>query len=165
MRKLAERSQRAASEISELSSGSVEVAVKAGQMLNQLVPDIQKTSDLVQEISAASSEQDKGVTQIDSAVQQINQVTQQSASASEELASMAEELSAQATQLYDTISFFKVDNAGKTRHIHEMKRIKQPAHLRQIEQKQAGQREEQKQGVNIQLYESTDKDDREFEEY
>ncbi len=113
VRKLAERSQTAAGEISQLSSSSVDIAEKAGEMLDRLVPDIQKTAELVQEIAAASSEQNAGAEQINSAIQQLDQVTQQNASASEELASSAEELSGQAEQLTDTIGFFKLDDASK----------------------------------------------------
>jgi methyl-accepting chemotaxis protein len=112
VRKLAERSQKAAAEISELSASSVEVAEKAGDMLTKMVPDIQKTAELVQEISAACKEQDTGAEQINKAIQQLDQVIQQNASASEEMASTAEELSSQAEQLQSSISFFKVDDEG-----------------------------------------------------
>ncbi len=108
VRKLAERSQSAAGEISQLSTTSVEVAEKAGQMLAKLVPDIQKTAELVQEISAASKEQTTGADQINSAIQQLNQVIQQNAGAAEEMSSTAEELSSQAEQLQNTIAFFKI---------------------------------------------------------
>jgi methyl-accepting chemotaxis protein len=108
VRKLAERSQSAAGEISQLSTTSVEVAEKAGQMLAKLVPDIQKTAELVQEISAASREQTTGADQINSAIQQLNQVIQQNAGAAEEMSSTAEELSSQAEQLQGSISFFRV---------------------------------------------------------
>ena len=109
VRKLAERSQKAAAEISELSSNSVGVAEKAGELLGKIVPDIQKTADLVQEISAASREQDTGAEQINKAIQQLDTVIQQNAGVSEELASTAEELSSQAEQLQSAIAFFKVD--------------------------------------------------------
>jgi methyl-accepting chemotaxis protein len=108
VRKLAERSQEAAGEISQLSTSSVEVAEKAGEMLTRLVPDIQKTAGLVQEISAASKEQTTGADQINTAIQQLNQVIQQNAGSAEEMASTAEELSAQAEQLQETVSFFKI---------------------------------------------------------
>jgi methyl-accepting chemotaxis protein len=110
VRKLAERSQTAAGEISKLSKSSVEVAEKAGSMLTKLVPDIQKTSELVQEISASSKEQAGGADQINGAIQQLNKVIQQNAGAAEEMASTAEELSSQAEQLQGTISFFKTNN-------------------------------------------------------
>jgi methyl-accepting chemotaxis protein len=109
VRKLAERSQKAAAEISELSSSSVEVAEKAGEMLNRMVPDIQKTAELVQEISAACREQDSGAEQINKAIQQLDQVIQQNAGASEEMSSTAEELSSQAEQLQSSIAFFRID--------------------------------------------------------
>ncbi len=110
VRKLAERSQAAAGEISFLSSSSVEVAEKAGEMLKKLVPDIQKTAELVQEINAASNEQNSGADQINRAIQQLDQVIQQNAGTSEEMASTAEELASQAEQLQDTIAFFKVED-------------------------------------------------------
>jgi len=114
VRKLAERSQAAAGEISTLSTRSVQVAETAGEMLNKMVPDIQRTSELVQEISASSKEQDTGAEQISKAIQQLDSVIQQNASASEEMASTSEELSSQAEQLKDTISFFRID-AGSMR--------------------------------------------------
>jgi methyl-accepting chemotaxis protein len=109
VRKLAERSQSAAGEISTLSTRSVQIAETAGDMLNRMVPDIQKTAELVQEISASSREQDSGAEQISKAIQQLDQVIQQNASASEEMASTSEELSGQAEQLKETISFFRID--------------------------------------------------------
>jgi len=112
VRKLAERSQIAAGEISELSVSSVEVAEKAGSMLSGILPDIQKTAELVQEINASSKEQDTGAQQINKAIQQLDQVIQQNASASEEMASTAEELSSQSAQLQSTIAFFRIDSHG-----------------------------------------------------
>lgn len=109
VRKLAERSQNAASEISTLSTSSVEIAEKAGEMLNQIVPDIRKNAELVQEINAASNEQSTGADQINLALQQLDQVIQQNAAASEELSSTSEELASQASQLQEVISFFRVD--------------------------------------------------------
>ena len=108
VRKLAERSQLAAGEISNLSINSGETATKAGDMLKQLVPNIEKTAELVQEISSASKEQSYGIEQINKAIIQLESVTQQNASSSEELASTAEELSGQADQLNELMTFFKV---------------------------------------------------------
>jgi methyl-accepting chemotaxis protein len=127
VRKLAERSQTAAGEISKLSSSSVEVAEKAGDMLSKLVPDIQKTAELVQEIAAASNEQNTGAEQINKAIQQLDQVIQQNASASEELSSTAEELSSQAEQLQGTIGFFRVKggDGGTGRQIFAGKKKEQ----------------------------------------
>lgn len=113
VRKLAERSQSAAGEISGLSTRSVAIAEQAGEMLTRMVPDIQKTSELVQEITASSKEQDTGAEQINKAIQQLDQVIQQNASASEEMASTSEELSSQAEQLQDSISFFNIGNQIK----------------------------------------------------
>ena len=115
VRKLAERSQIAAQEIGEVATNSVELAEKAGGLLSEIVPNIRKTSDLVQEISAASSEQSSGVGQINAAVGQLNQTTQQNASSSEELAATSEEMSSQAEQLQQTMAFFKLDGAGQNR--------------------------------------------------
>ncbi|MGK5091943.1 methyl-accepting chemotaxis protein [Deltaproteobacteria bacterium TL4] len=112
VRKLAERSQNASAEITELSSSSVTIAEKAGLMLQELVPAIQRTAELVQEISAASSEQNSGAEQINKALQQLDIVIQQNASTSEEMASTSEELSAQANQLQDTIDFFKTEQGS-----------------------------------------------------
>jgi methyl-accepting chemotaxis protein len=109
VRKLAERSQVAAAEISQLSGTSVEIAERAGTMLSKLVPDIQKTAELVQEISVASKEQSGGADQINGAIQQLNNVVQQNAGSAEEMASTAEELASQADRLQATISFFRVN--------------------------------------------------------
>ena len=112
VRKLAERSQVASQEIGEVAKGSVSLAVRAGELLDEIVPAIQKTSDLVQEISAASSEQSSGANQINQAMEQLNAITQQSASASEELASTSEEMNGQAEQLQQLVSFFKIDGGS-----------------------------------------------------
>lgn len=128
VRKLAERSQVAAGEISQLSRQSVMIAERAGEMLKKLVPDILRTSELVQEISTSSNEQSSGAAQINSAIQQLNQVIQQNASSSEEIAGTSEELSSQAEQLLSTIEFFRLENAE--RHLsksyinHDRKEIK-----------------------------------------
>ncbi|GFE83354.1 hypothetical protein GCM10011487_53540 [Steroidobacter agaridevorans] len=111
VRKLAERSQVAAQEIGTVATNSVELAERAGKLLDEIVPSITKTSDLVQEISAASQEQASGVNQINAAVTQLSQTTQQNATSSEELAATAEEMSGQAEQLQHTVAFFKVEGA------------------------------------------------------
>ncbi len=115
VRKLAERSQAAAAEISALSGETVQVATEAGDMLNRLVPDIRKTAELVAEISAACREQDIGASQINEAIQQLDKVTQQNAGASEEMSATSEELAAQAEELQASIAFFRVDNAAQAR--------------------------------------------------
>ena len=113
VRKLAERSQLAAGEISHLSTTSVRIAERAGGMLTKLVPDIQKTAELVQEITASSNEQNTGADQINRAVKQLDMVIQQNAGASQELASTSEELASQAEHLMNTISFFNVGDGDR----------------------------------------------------
>ena len=112
VRKLAEKSQQAAIEINDLSQSSLGIAEKSGKLLEQMVPNIQQTAKLVEEISASSMEQNLGAGQINNALQQLNQVTQQNAATSEEMAASAEELSSQADQLKEIISFFKFDEGG-----------------------------------------------------
>lgn len=117
VRKLAERSKVAADEIDELSKNGVAISEKAGQQLEEIVPEIEKTAKLVQEIAAASIEQNSGADQVNNAIQQLNQVTQQNAAASEEMATSSEELSSQADQLKELISYFKVDNQKNVKSI------------------------------------------------
>jgi methyl-accepting chemotaxis protein len=171
VRKLAERSQTAAAEISQLSASSVEVAEQAGNMLSKLVPDIQKTAELVQEISAASNEQNSGAEQINKAIQQLDQVIQQNAGASEEMASTAEELSSQSEQLQSSIEFFKVDERGSGSRVVTRRpaavRKETAAHIEKSESKAlvaagAGKAK----GVSIDLGgKGSDKLDAEFEKY
>jgi methyl-accepting chemotaxis protein len=116
VRKLAERSQVAAQEIGQLAGSSVRLAEQAGAVLVQMVPTINKTSELVQEISAASSEQTSGVNQITTAMGHLNSATQQNASASEELSATAEELSGQAAQLQDMMAFFQLTETETSSH-------------------------------------------------
>jgi methyl-accepting chemotaxis protein len=111
VRKLAERSQVAAKEISGLASSSVKVAEQSGRLLEELVPAIKKTTDLVQEVAAASSEQASSVAQINKAMSQVDQVTQRNASGAEELASTAEELASQAEALQQLVGFFRLKGA------------------------------------------------------
>ncbi len=108
VRKLAERSQEAAAEISNLSTDTVKAAEEAGEMLTRLVPDIRRTAELVSEISAACREQDIGAGQINTAIQQLDKVTQQNAGASEEMSATSEELASQAEELQGSIAFFRV---------------------------------------------------------
>ena len=112
VRKLAERSQAAAQQISGLSGDTVKAAQQAGDMLTRLVPDIQKTAELVSEISNASREQNAGSAQINTAIQQLDKVTQQNTSAAEEMASTSEELASQAEQLQQAISYFRLDQSA-----------------------------------------------------
>ena len=174
VRKLAERSQTAAAEINQLSASSIKVAEKAGEMLKKIVPDIQRTSELVQEITASSNEQNSGAEQINSAIQQLNQVIQQNASTSEEMASTAEELSSQAEQLLDTMSFFKLDD----KRTHSTKRVNTSAPKpRALEHKMLNSSATAQPkaklnkpvnntgGVTLELGSGSDKLDYEFEKY
>lgn len=163
VRKLAERSQSAAGEISGLSTRSVAVAEQAGEMLTKMVPDIQKTAELVQEITASSKEQDTGAEQINKAIQQLDQVIQQNASASEEMASTSEELSSQAEQLQSSISFFDIGNQARRAAAVSRKPVKkvQVSHAKNavIAKQPSG-------GINLQLVHSDpDHLDEEFEKY
>ncbi|HYX08826.1 MAG TPA: methyl-accepting chemotaxis protein [Bacteroidales bacterium] len=112
VRKLAERSKIAADEIVDLSRNGVAISEKAGNQLAEMVPEIEKTARLVQEITAASMEQNSGSDQINNAIQQLNQVTQQNAAASEEMATSSEELASQADQLKDIIAYFNISGHG-----------------------------------------------------
>ncbi|HET8708342.1 MAG TPA: methyl-accepting chemotaxis protein, partial [Pseudomonadales bacterium] len=115
VRKLAERSQVAAQEISQLAGNSVGIAEHAGQLLIQMLPSIRKTADLVQEISAASTEQTLGIEQMNAAINQLNQVTQSNASAAEELSSTSEEMAAHAAQLQQLMAFFNIGDDSPAR--------------------------------------------------
>lgn len=116
VRKLAERSKIAADEIDSLSKNGVSVAERAGEKLRAIVPEIEKTANLVQEISAASIEQNNGADQVNNAIQQVNEITQQNAASSEEIASSSEELSSQAETLRDIIQFFRLEASYKLKN-------------------------------------------------
>ena len=125
VRKLAERSKIAADEIDSLAASSVKVTEDAGQLMGNLIPEIQRTTQLIQEIAAASVEQNSGSEQINGAIQQLNQVTQQNAAASEELATSSEEMNSQAEQLKDLINYFKVDNKANFKK-HSASKVNKP---------------------------------------
>ena len=177
--KLAERSQAAAGEINKLSASSVQIAEDAGRMLDKMVPDIQKTADLVQEISAASREQDTGAEQINKAIQQLDQVIQQNASASEEMSSTSEQLAQQAQQLHHAVAFFSIgdetDNLTATDRLNlTPRRQVSTAHSPILKKLAApgkhplphtGLRTEPSRGVNLRLSDASDDMDKEFEKY
>jgi methyl-accepting chemotaxis protein len=121
VRKLAERSQQSAIQIIELSKNTIREAENSGHLLDELAPDVQKSFNLVREISSSSAEQRSGAEQINVALAQLNQVTQQNASSSEELASSSNNFSAQSEKLKETVSFFKLDESGE--NIHQRDRI------------------------------------------
>ncbi|MBU4435654.1 MAG: MCP four helix bundle domain-containing protein [Alphaproteobacteria bacterium] len=128
VRKLAERSQTAATEIGAVSSDTVKAAQSAGEMLTSLVPNIRRTAELVAEISAACREQDIGAAQINEAIQQLDKVTQQNASASEEMSATSEELAAQAEELQTSIAYFRTSaNGAPARRPAARAAVKRPA--------------------------------------
>ena len=164
VRKLAERSQTAAGEISKLSASSVEVAEKAGELLGKLVPDIKKTAELVQEITAASGEQNTGAEQVNKAIQQLDQVIQQNAGAAEEMSSMAEELSSQAEQLQTSISFFKLKHEGLKEH-HDAARQRRPVGRSAVKAKVPVAKAKPAEGIALVMEEAGNGGDPEFERY
>jgi methyl-accepting chemotaxis protein len=175
VRKLAERSQNAAADISKLTLGGVTLAESAGSMLSKLVPDIRKTAELVQEIAAASAEQNTGANQVNKAIQQLDQVIQQNSSASEEMAATAEELSGQAEQLQTAIGFFKVGQASAPRLSAPRRPARKPSAYRSTAEagNHASRQGSLKTGKTIELvappgnhgFSASDADDKEFERY
>jgi methyl-accepting chemotaxis protein len=170
VRKLAERSQKAAAEINQLSATTLRVSEKSGEMLDKLVPDIQRTAELVQEISAASKEQDTGAEQINKALQQLEQVIQQNASASEEMASTTEELTGQSDQLISALGFFHTgDEGGGGRKGNGFKTARPaqaaPARAAKSGGHTAGSSVKTGGGVTLRLKDKHDDLDGEFERY
>jgi methyl-accepting chemotaxis protein len=170
VRKLAERSQKAAGEINSLSGSTVKVSEKAGEMLEKLVPDIQKTAELVQEITAASKEQDTGSEQINKALQELEKVIQQNASAAEEMASTTEELTGQSDQLLTALGFFRMNDAGQAPAARSSG-VKPAASLRKLHEAvthgsaPSASKKPAKSGVALKLKETGDSLDKEFERY
>ncbi|MCG8638518.1 MAG: methyl-accepting chemotaxis protein [Desulfobacterales bacterium] len=169
VRKLAERSQTAAGEISKLSFTSVDIAENAGKMLSKIVPDIRKTAELVQEINASSAEQNSGAEQINLALQQLDQVIQQNASAAEEMSSTAEELSSQAEQLKDTISFFTIreeESHAGDRHKKEKKTVARDEEPATVKRTTGLEPKTAPRGIEFDLSDNGEEDlDRDFEKY
>ncbi|MEQ8167597.1 MAG: methyl-accepting chemotaxis protein [Candidatus Eremiobacterota bacterium] len=172
VRSLAERSQMAAQEIGKLSVASVEVAEKAGIMLTQMVPAIQKTAELVQEISVASNEQNTGAEQINKAIQELDRVIQQNAGASEEMAATSEQLLSQAGQLQELINFFKLDSSrtsviksvvkgDKTR---EVKKLAARGHVKPQKQIGTSKMDSGEKGIVLKL-DASDSEDDEYVRY
>jgi methyl-accepting chemotaxis protein len=168
VRKLAERSQKAAGEINQLSGSTLRVSEKSGEMLDKLVPDIQRTAELVQEITAASKEQDTGAEQINKALQQLEQVIQQNASAAEEMASTTEELTGQSEQLVSALSFFRTgEEEGAAHRRKPVASVPAAAHAPKAAA--AGARAVKpasgKGGVSLKLGDKRDEADGNFERY
>ncbi|HRW63769.1 MAG TPA: Cache 3/Cache 2 fusion domain-containing protein [Bacteroidales bacterium] len=167
VRKLAERSKVAADEIVGLSAHSLKVTEDAGELMATIMPEIGKTAKLVQEISAASLEQNSGADQINNAIQQLNQVTQQNAAASEELATSAEELAGQAQQLKDNIAYF--DTGNKKQHKSARKAETQKQDFRKIQAKTSTTQSQKANlknsgGFDLKMYDDKHMDD-EYEKF
>lgn len=129
VRRLAERSQQAAAEINSVSKSSVEMAQKSGKMLSDVVPSIQKTADLVKEITAASVEMSTGSDQVNTALQQLNQVIQKNAANAEEVAATSEELNSQSLSMKDLVSYFNIGEQTETTRKHKETKLKHlPTH-------------------------------------
>jgi len=130
VRKLAERSQLAAKEIGSVAITSVEKAERAGKLLSTIVPNIKKTADLIEEISAAANQQSSGVAQINQSMAQLDKVTATNASGSEELAATAEEVNGQANSLIETMGFFKLSRTAK-KTVSSQQRMSSQSHYQQ----------------------------------
>lgn len=178
VRKLAERSKVAAEEIVGLAQNSLELSEGAGLKMQETLPQVEKTGKLVQEIAAASLEQNNGAEQVNNAVQQLNSVTQQNAAASEELATSAEEMAVQADQLRETVAFFKVGSSGNsiTKDVDAPIRKNIGVHKSQYSDvpdentgkktvsQEITEKKTETEGVNIDIGQSDDKD-KEYENY
>jgi len=176
VRKLAERSKIAADEIDVLSRSSVKVNKEVMDLMEEILPEIDRTSKLVQEIAAASMEQNSGAEQVNEAIQQLNQVTQQNAATSEEMATSSEELASQAQQLKELISYFSVEQkasltSSRTIRENKVEPIKKPQkNLQQPKpiKKDSGSTSENSfgdKGIDLKMYnDNPDKDD-EYEHY
>lgn len=162
VRKLAENSQAAAKEINNVSKNSVKIADESGQLLQKIVPDIQKTAVLVQEIAAASLEQNSGANQVNNAIMQLNAVTQKNAAAAEEMSSSAEELASQAEQLSELISFYKTGNERKSsvKLTHEKNRTFNSRPIQKSQFESSKTKKNEKVDINLE-----DENDRKFEHF
>jgi methyl-accepting chemotaxis protein len=168
VRKLAERSQLSAVEIDTLTKTSVRVTEDAGKLMAAIVPEINKTAKLVQEITAASIEQNSGAEQVNTAIQQLSQVTQQNAAASEEMATSSEELSSQAQQLMEMISFFKIENDLTGKKLFGFEKSKPVPHInvvsdRKVAPKHYKQAIKTQKGIKINII--NDKPDSDYERF
>lgn len=163
VKKLAERSQAAATEIDKVSGSGVKLAEESRQLFNEIVPKIEDTLKLVQEITASSLEQNSGAEQVNDSIQQFNQIIQQNAAAAEELATNSEELAGQAENMKEIISYFKTKNVQQQSKPmpKASKNYGRPA-LKQAE-KSLKITSTQKKGVNLRL--GSDSLDQEFEKY
>ncbi len=161
VRKLAERSKVAADEINDLSGHSLKVTEDAGEFMLGIIPEIEKTAKLVQEIAAASMEQNSGADQINNAIQQLNQVTQQNAAASEEIATGSEELASQSEQLDEMISFFTIEELKRK---STLRNNRENDHRTQRFQNHRNENKNSNRGVKLHL-DSKDSMDSDYESF
>ena len=164
VRKLAERSKAAADEIVGLSTQSLRVTEDAGGLMAKIIPDIEKTSKLVQEIAAASMEQNSGADQVNSAIQQLNQVTQQNAASSEELATSSEELAAQAQQLKEGIAYFNLGDNKQSSIVKKQAENKNVNQKPLVIKKQTNIKNNTHGGIDLKMYDDKKTDD-EYEKF
>ncbi|MCF8367171.1 MAG: hypothetical protein K9H16_15385, partial [Bacteroidales bacterium] len=162
VKKLAERSQAAATEIDKVSGSGVNLAQKSRQLFNEIVPQIEDTLKLVQEITASSLEQNSGAEQVNDAIQQFSQVIQQNAAAAEEMATNSEELASQAGYMQDMISYFKTSQTKKKKEVSDTYKNANKPRLKPAD-KSLQIKSNQKHGVNLRL--GSDNLDQEFEKY
>ncbi len=165
VRKLAERSREAAAEINMLSGSSVEVAEKAGGLLQAIVPKIRRTAELVQEIAAASREQDAGAQQVGRAIGQLDGVIQQNASAAEEMAATAQELSGQVEQLRETLGQFRVAEERERRGSLPLADLRRPVAVAAVTSSAPRLAPEGGMGLLIRLQEAREKNEGAFERF
>jgi len=159
VRKLAERSKLAANEIVDLAKSSVQTTEDAGKLMMTILPEIEKTAKLVQEIAAASFEQNNGSTQINNAIQQLNAITQQNASASEEMASNAEELTSQAEQLREIVTYFKL---GSNSSKFTVNKSRQQKHTSSVNKNLLNKKAETSKGITLSMSSGDNSSDENF---
>jgi len=174
VRKLAERSQKAANEIDEISVASVLIAEESGSLLTNIIPQIEETLELIQTIAAASLEQNSGASQIKDAIYQLSQVTQQNSAVSEQFASSAEELNSQAENLKNTISFFKTSQTEIDNYSNQELRLQilklseiltKRETDRELEKKKKKETYNEKNNADFNKKNNHDQDDDKFESF
>lgn len=162
VKKLAERSQKAATEINRVSGAGVKLAEHSQQLFGEIMPKIDETLRLVQQITSSSLEQDSGASLVNDSIQQFNQVIQQNAAAAEEMATNSEELASQAQQMKDIMSFFKTGKEYHQKHLHEQHYQRYSDHYPQQNHPLTIE-SNQKRGINLRL--DDDELDKDFERY
>jgi methyl-accepting chemotaxis protein len=165
VRKLAERSKVAAEEIVALTQESYELSNGAGEVMMKTIPNVEKTTELVREIAAASTEQNSGADQINNAIQQLSQITQQNAAASEEMASSSQELASQAEQLSDVVSFFKFGQSEFLSKKERFTSVKPNKNIKSAQMKLKREIKKEAGGVDFKMYHENSLEDSNFEKY